>query len=100
MAGTGLASAATDIPLIALLQARIPAGHLGKAMALWYTGIAAAVTISPPLAAVAIRVWGLTASFALSGAGLAALSALSLLRLTRRRPAAVTGAPARRSRDA
>ena len=100
MAGTGLASAATDIPLIALLQARIPAGHLGKAMALWYTGIAAAITISPPLAAVAIRAWGLTASFALSGAGLAALSALSLLRLTRRRPAAVTGAPARRSRDA
>ena len=86
MAGTGLASAATDIPLIALLQARIPARHLGKAMALWYTGIAAALTISPPLAALAIRAWGLTASFALSGLALAALSGLSMLRLLRRPP--------------
>ncbi len=83
MAGTGLASAATDIPLIALLQARIPEQHLGKAMALWYTGIATATTISPPLAALAIHAWGLTASFALSGAALAALSGLALLRLTR-----------------
>ena len=86
MAGTGLASAATDIPLIALLQARIPGQHLGKAMALWYTGIAAALTISPPLAALAIHALGLTASFALSGAALAALSGLSLLRLTHANP--------------
>lgn len=88
MAGTGLASAATDIPLIALLQARLPRRHLGKAMALWYTGIAAATTISPPLAALAIRAWGLTASFALSGSVLVALSGLSLFRLTRRASAA------------
>lgn len=88
MAGTGLASAATDIPLIALLQARIPGRHLGKAMALWYTGIAAATTISPPLAVLAIHAWGLTASFALSGSALVALSGLALLRLARRpRPA-------------
>jgi MFS family permease len=87
MAGTGLASAATDIPLIALLQAQIPARHLGKAMALWYTGIAAATTVSPPLAALAIRNWGLTASFALSGGALAVLSGLSLVRLARRRGA-------------
>ncbi len=88
MAGTGLASAATDIPLIALLQTAIPARHLGKAMALWYTGIAAATTISPPLAALAIRAWGLTASFALSGAALIALSGLSMVTLARRHPAA------------
>lgn len=94
MAGTGLASAATDIPVIALLQARIPGQHLGKAMALWYTGIAAATTISPPLAAAAVRAWGLTVSFALSGSALLALSGLSLLRLTRRPPAA--GNPAAR----
>ena len=30
MTSTGLASAAIDIPVIALLQARIPARHLGK----------------------------------------------------------------------
>lgn len=88
MAGTGLASAATDIPVMALLQTRIPGQHLGKAMALWYTGIAAATTISPPLAALAIRAWGLTASFALSGSALVVLSGAALLRLTRRRPAA------------
>lgn len=90
MAGTGLASAATDIPLIALLQTAIPGRHLGKAMALWYTGIAAATTISPPLAALAIRAWGLTASFALSGLALIALSGLSLLRLARRHRSAAT----------
>lgn len=88
MAGTGLASAATDIPLIALLQTALPGRHLGKAMALWYTGIAAATTISAPLAALAIHAWGLTASFALSGAALIALSGLSLLRLARRHLAA------------
>jgi MFS family permease len=93
MAGTGLASAATDIPLIALLQARIPARHLGKAMALWQAGIAAAVTLSPPLAAMVIGATGLTAGFAISGAALAALSCLSLLALTRRRAAATRPAP-------
>ncbi len=65
-------------------------------MALWSTGIAAAVTISPPLASLAIRSVGLTAAFATSGSGLAALSGLSLLRLTRRRPAAVTSTPRNR----
>ncbi len=90
MAGTGLASAATDIPVMALLQTRIPGRHLGKAMAMWYTGIAAATTISPPLAALAIRAWGLTVSFALSGSALAVLSGLSLFQLTRRQPAAAS----------
>ena len=93
MAGTGLASAGTDIPLIALLQARVPGRHLGKAMALWYTGIAAATTISPPLAALAIHAWGLTASFALSGSALVALSGLALLRLARRPRAADPSPP-------
>lgn len=87
MAGTGLASAATDIPLIALLQARVPARHLGKAMALWQAGIAGAITLSPPLAALVIGVAGLTAGFAISGAALAALSGLSLFALTRRNAA-------------
>jgi len=100
MAGTGLASAATDIPLIALLQARIPGRHLGKAMALWQTGIAAALAISPPLAALAIRAWGLTASFALSGSGLAALSGLATLRLIHRRAAASRPQPWKADPDA
>ncbi|MGH3275581.1 MAG: MFS transporter [Streptosporangiaceae bacterium] len=93
MAATGLASAATDIPLLALLQTTIPGRHLGKAMALWYTGIAAATTISPPLAALAIHAWGLTVSFALSGSALVALSGLSAFRLTRRRAAEITIQP-------
>jgi hypothetical protein len=59
-------------------------------MALWYTGIAAATTISPPLAAAAIHSCGLTTSFAISGSALVTLSGLSLLRLTHRRPTAVT----------
>jgi len=88
MAGTGLASAATDLPVIALLQARIPARHLGKAMALWQAGVAAAVTLSPLLAAPVIGAAGLTAGFAVSGAALVALSGLSLLALTRRRATA------------
>jgi len=88
MAGTGLASAATDLPVIALLQARIPARHLGKAIALWQAGVAAAVTLSPLLAALVIGAAGLTAGFAVSGAALVALSGLSLLALTRRRATA------------
>ncbi|MGH3302045.1 MAG: MFS transporter, partial [Streptosporangiaceae bacterium] len=100
MAGTGLASAATDIPVIALLQTRIPGQHLGKAIALWYTGIAAATTISPPLAALAIHAWGLTTSFAMSGTALIALSGLSLSRLTRRHPAAATPATSKAVPDA
>src|SRR5215472_721846 len=35
LAVTGLASALTDIPLIALVQQRIPDRHLAKALGLW-----------------------------------------------------------------
>ena len=63
--------------------------HLGKAMALWQAGIAAAVTLSPPLAALVIGAAGLTAGFAISGAALVLLSCVSLLALARR--AAATG---------
>ena len=97
MAGTGLASAATDIPLIALLQARMPSRHLGKAMALWQTGIAAAVTVSPPLAAAVIRAAGLTAGFAISGTALAVISGLSLLAVTRHHRVPAHPAPEERS---
>ncbi|MGH3305174.1 MAG: hypothetical protein ACRDOK_26600 [Streptosporangiaceae bacterium] len=44
----------------------------------------------PAAGRLAIRAWGLTASFALSGAALIALSGLSLLRLARRHRAAAT----------
>jgi hypothetical protein len=57
-------------------------------MALWQTGIAAPLTLSPPLAALIIHAVGLTAGFAISGTALAALSGLSLLTLTRRHTAA------------
>src|SRR5262249_56601844 len=47
LAITGFASALTDIPLIALVQQRIPDRHLAKALGLWEAGIAGAIAIAP-----------------------------------------------------
>src|SRR5262249_57806172 len=50
LAATGFSSAITDIPLIALVQQRIPDRHLAKALGLWEAGIGAGLALSPPLA--------------------------------------------------
>jgi len=74
LALTGLASALTDIPLIALVQQRIPDGHLAKALGLWEAGIAGALAVSPFIASTTISLVGARAAFMLSGAALVALA--------------------------
>jgi Transmembrane secretion effector len=97
LAMTGFASALTDIPLIALVQQRIPDRHLAKALGLWEAGIAGALAISPFVAAATIDQVGVRSAFMLSGAALIALAATAAFTLTRvstgsaRRPA--IGAP-------
>jgi MFS family permease len=82
---TGLSSAVTDIPLIALAQARIPHDHLAKVLGLWEAGIAGVVALSPALANVVLATAGVQAGFAVSGAAtvLIALVASALLRRVR-----------------
>jgi len=80
---TGLASAVTDIPLIALVQARIPNQHLAKVLGLWEAGIAGAIAVAPPLAAVVLKEVGLAGGFALSGVILIVLGAAAALVLAR-----------------
>jgi MFS family permease len=74
LALTGLASALTDIPLIALVQQRIPDSHLAKALGLWEAGIAGALAASPFIASTTISLVGVRAAFMLSGAALVALA--------------------------
>ncbi|MFM9589430.1 MFS transporter [Streptomyces scabiei] len=74
LALTGLASALTDIPLIALVQRRIPDGHLAKALGLWEAGIAGALAVSPFIASTVISLVGVRAAFVLSGAALVTLA--------------------------
>ncbi|MDW8804306.1 MFS transporter [Streptomyces scabiei] len=74
LALTGLASALTDIPLIALVQQRVPDGHLAKALGLWEAGIAGALAVSPFIASTAISLVGVRAAFVLSGAALVTLA--------------------------
>lgn len=64
---TGMASAVTDIPLIALVQARIPNQHLAKVLGLWEAGIGGAVAVAPPVAAFLLTQFGVAGGFALSG---------------------------------
>ncbi len=87
LAMTGLASALTDIPLIALVQQRIPDDHLAKALGLWEAGIAGALAVSPFIASTTISMFGVKAAFMLSGAALIALAgvAAAVLRLSNRR---------------
>jgi hypothetical protein len=81
LAVTGFASALTDIPLIALIQARIPERHLAKALGLWEAGIAGAVAAAPFVAAAAISGIGVSGGFLLSGASLLLVSLASALTL-------------------
>jgi len=92
LAMTGFASALTDIPLIALVQQRIPDRHLAKALGLWEAGIAGALAVAPFIAAATIAQVGVRSAFMLSGAALivlAATAALTLARLRSRAPASL-----------
>jgi hypothetical protein len=93
LAMTGIASALTDIPLIAHVQSRVPDRHLAKALGVWEAGITGAVAVAPSLAAFAIARVGLTTGFMLSGSALIALglaTALLLARTDRAVPARTT----------
>ena len=92
LAVTGLASALTDIPLIALVQARVPDRHLAKALGLWEAGVAGALAVSPLLAALTIRHAGVRTGFMLSGAALIALGIAAALALSRLAPAVTPAA--------
>jgi MFS family permease len=87
---TGFASALTDIPLVALVQQRIPDRHLAKVFGLWEGGIAGSIALAPVIAAFLIEHVGVRTGFMLSGISLIALSAaaaLTLLRAGALRPA-------------
>ncbi|MFJ4277031.1 MFS transporter [Streptomyces massasporeus] len=81
LTATGLASALTDIPLIALVQQRIPSHHLAKALGLWEAGVAGALAISPFVASTAITVAGVEKAFLFSGAAVAVLAVTATLTL-------------------
>ncbi|MEV0186020.1 MFS transporter [Streptomyces sp. NPDC050625] len=80
---TGLASALTDIPLIALVQQRIPSHHLAKVLGLWEAGVAGALAVSPFVASTAIALTGVQGAFLLSGAALVFLAVTATLVLVR-----------------
>lgn len=78
---TGLASALTDIPLIALVQQRIPSHHLAKALGLWEAGVAGALAIAPFVASTAITLAGVENAFLLSGVAVVLLTVTATLAL-------------------
>jgi MFS family permease len=82
LAVTGLASALTDIPLIAFVQQRIPEAHLAKALGLWEAGIAGALAVSPFLASSVIGHIGVDRAFMVSSAVLIALALAAAVALT------------------
>jgi MFS family permease len=79
LAVTGFASALTDIPLIALVQQRIPDRHLAKALGLWEAGIAGAIAIAPIIATAIIDSVGVGTGFMLSGAALIVIGVAAAL---------------------
>ncbi|MFF4277080.1 MFS transporter [Streptomyces sp. NPDC001536] len=81
LTATGLASALTDIPLIALVQQRTPSHHLAKALGLWEAGVAGALAISPFVASTAITLAGVENAFLLSGAAVVVLAVTATLTL-------------------
>lgn len=83
LAVTGFASALTDIPLIALVQQRIPDRHLAKALGLWEAGIAGAIAIAPIVATTIIDNAGVSTGFLLSGAALIVSGVVAALVLNR-----------------
>jgi hypothetical protein len=94
LAVTGFASALTDIPLIALVQQRIPDGHLAKALGLWEAGIAGAIAIAPVIATTIIDSVGVSAGFMLSGAALIVIGGAAALTLNRTRGRHTVSSPA------
>lgn len=94
---TGFASALTDIPLIALVQQRIPDRHLAMALGLWEAGIAGALAIAPFVAAAVIEHTGVRNAFMLSGAALISLAAIAAITVTRVTARSVRRPPPRRS---
>jgi MFS family permease len=92
LALTGFTSALTDIPLIALVQQRIPDRHLAKALGLWEAGIAGALALAPFVAAATIGQVGVRSAFMLSGVALIALAATAAVALTRVERRAVAAA--------
>ena len=76
-------TALTDIPLIALVQQRIPDRHLAKALGLWEDGIAGALAVAPFAAAAIIGHVGVRNAFMLSGAALIGLAAIAAITITR-----------------
>jgi MFS family permease len=89
LAVTGFASALTDIPLVALVQQRIPPRHMAKVFGLWEGGIAGAVALAPVIAAFLIAHVGVRAGFMISGAVLIAIAGVAALALARVSAAAV-----------
>ena len=85
LAVTGFASALTDIPLIALVQQRIPDRHLAKALGLWEAGIAGAIAIAPVIATTIIDTAGVSTGFMLSGAALIVIGLVAALALKQTR---------------
>jgi len=86
LAATGFASAITDIPVIALVQQRIPDRHLAKALGLWEAGIGTGLALSPPLAGLILDRAGVEWGFAISGVlliGIGSAGAVALGRVDR-----------------
>jgi MFS family permease len=83
LAVTGFASALSDIPLIALVQQRIPDRHLAKALGLWEAGIAGAIAIAPVIATTIIDSFGVGTGFMLSGTALIVIGTAGALALSR-----------------
>jgi MFS family permease len=94
LAVTGFASALTDIPLIALIQQRIPDRHLAKALGLWEAGIAGAIAIAPVIATTLIDNVGVSTGFMLSGAALIVIGTTAALALNHTRSPDAVSSPA------
>jgi hypothetical protein len=94
LAVTGFASALTDIPLIALVQQRIPDRHLAKALGLWEAGIAGAIAIAPVIATTIIDNVGVSVGFMLSGTALIVIGATAAVALNRTRGRHTVSSPA------
>jgi MFS family permease len=86
LAATGFASAITDIPVIALVQQRIPDRHLAKALGLWEAGIGAGLALAPPVAGFILQRAGVEWGFAISGVSLIAIGLAAAAVLQRVRP--------------
>jgi MFS family permease len=76
---TGMLSALTDIPLIALVQSQISQRHLAKVLGLWEAGIIGVMSVSPLLASFLLTHIGLQGGFVLSGTTLMVLGSASAL---------------------